>query len=210
MSEPGTELARIESTIATDRDVYFRDDVMQERYRELISARDGVPTGRPEPSDAWRGSVEEALKGLPADLAEEWAARPGGAQGAVWRWQDAAVGVLWSIGDRDLILDFVVSFQGLPDSARAAAIREAAEGAPHLIRTANDEEVEAFKGLGCPEFLDAWGLSASRRVAIVFERYNRMLANMTPQAAREFHHWFWTITPTERRAIIWVLSGTGE
>ena len=78
--------------------------------------------------------------------------------------------------------------------------------APARIASADAGEMEAFKALDGGAFTKAWGSDAPKRVATVYERFNRCEARMPTAGAKEFMHWFWAITPKERGAIVWNLA----
>lgn len=174
-------------------------------HRELIAQHDAEKAAA---ADAWRATEAQARERMPSALVAEWD-QAGDFTASLRRAQDAVARIVADIaaGDPEAAADFTVSFGGLPDSVRAAVLREAAAPAPGYVKAADDAELTTFRTLdGGPEIIAAWGSRARRCVAICLDRFHRAVTGM-PEADRpKFTHWWRAMTPGERMAVFWALG----
>lgn len=160
--------------------------------------------------DAWRASEEQARKQLPAALVAEWDEEEGGFAftANLRRLQDGVQAVVQGIGSVPEATAFLDSVAALPSGVKTAIYREAAMPPAGYVRPLTDNEREGWRLLpGGPETEKSWGRAAERKIAIAFQRFNRMYHSgmgMTDRGV--FQKWWRRQPPRTQQIFMWCLG----
>jgi hypothetical protein len=198
------ELEKISEVMRTDRNAYFRDTAMQERYAELLSQGPDVvasdfegPTALPvdKSSAGLRAAGPELAK-----LVGEWEDTHALPE-MIRNTQNIVIRIVSEFPDREQRA-FMARFDRLPEKAIAAVYRELSLGAPNYVAEASDAAVANFAtSPEGAELVREWGHGAARRVGVIKARYARALADMG-SAAPAFRAWFNDLEIDEAKAIL--------
>lgn len=197
------EIATLESEMGVKGSEYWRNERRQKRYRDLVSARDRIPSGNP---DAWRRSPEDARSRFTPDLVAEWDARGGFAVNLA-KAQDAVALTVAGIDDQAKAERFIAGFDALPVGVQCAIFREAAADAPGFTGPATEDELAAFRKLpGGAEALKQWGGRASRSISVAMTRWLRCVDSMSKPDRQTFTAWWTAIEPRQKLCVLWTLG----
>jgi hypothetical protein len=201
-----TELEQIQEVMRTDRNAYFRDQAMQDRYAELLAAEnpEAAEVGGEGPELL---PVEEARSGLIArggelaDLAEEWSQMHSFPE-LLRNTQNAVLSIVGEFSEREQRA-FMARFDELPAKAVASIYNELAMGKPNYIPEASEEAVAAFSETPeGAELVREWGYGAARRVGIVKARWARAASAMGASAYASVKSWFNGLETNQAKAVL--------
>ena len=187
-----TEMAALEVEMADTSGPYWSGpeaEAKQERYRQLLELRDGVPEA--EGFDGPAASEIASTFGLSVESAE------------------LAQGKVAAISAEMPNLDEVnMAVAGLPDTCRIAVVKEFAQPAASFP-AATAEQLTQFRETGAGQLLmQEWGDSAAQRLGVILGRWDRLCSHLSNDDYLMLDDFFRVrLTPAERAGILVVLAG---
>jgi hypothetical protein len=174
---------------AEPADVFANPEV-ERRYRTMVASRIAKAS---LPADEARGALDPTL-------VAEWEAS-GGFTARLAQAQKGAIAILERLDPEDRA-EFITAFDSLPEGVRSALFSEISLGSAGSVRSASDADVTRFATT--PEggaLVKEWGHRASRNVAIIRDRINRILGRMAAEDIDAATVWFDALPPTNAAAI---------
>lgn len=189
-----TEIAQIRELMRTDRDAYFRDEVKQSRYRDLLVQRQGGPS-HAEPDSGGEGLVQLFNQ-------KQYAAEHGTVAGFdeyVKRVRRAA-DFVFAVPPSERA-EFKQSIENLPDGIAEACFDEMMR--PTLNAGLSDPEtMSLFAAL--PEgriAMREWGHQAARNHATLRARFGRVMSVLEDWQRGRFEAWHEDLSPEAKVAV---------
>jgi len=228
-----SEIATIEKTLSDDPGSYWRDEAMQGRYLQLLTARETGTSPPPVParqkeiqrlhemmadrdSEYWRGPEAEKHQARYRELIRGGSVEPGLVLGLNYtanpdappRAVESAAEIMRALSVWDQA-SLVESFDfALPEAVQKAAIAELAAGPPHLVPVASASDLKRFEtDEDNAALAREWGTRAAARLGTYRARLRRILGGLSASDRRQAVHWLNTAPPTEYAAIVRQLAG---
>lgn len=208
-SDPvSSEIAEIQARMVADREGYFRDGTMQERYRELVAHRDGDES-ETEPTSLPSLLSEDESYEILADMGPECSALAdawgdaGGYGSHLRNVQTSVLQIIEGLSVREQSV-FMERFDTLPESVIASIYLELSLGRMNFLPEVTNADVERFASTPeGAELVDEWGHTAPARIALVQARFSRLVESMKSQADKAiFLAWFNSLSARVAKSIL--------
>jgi hypothetical protein len=191
------EIGRLESMMGDHSSLYWRDESVQARYRDLVDARDGRSVEvESDPSDDAFVSSEMA----PVRVDAFQAAGAGGSYTDYLRAVQLAADVVFAV-PADERADLIASFNRLPDAVAGAMAAELTNKAGVGFVFCSDAEVRKFSGEPGGRVVREWGAEALTKMGQVRGRLNRCMDTLDDDDLASFLDWLDALTDQQAAAV---------